>query len=133
MFKRLLIFLLPLIFLMGCCIVPAEKSFSATDKQIIVYYFYAKPRCISCKNIESYTKETVASLNNKNIKYKEIDLDNPTNKHYKKEYKLFTKSVVLSKVQNGKEIKSKNLTEIWTKLSNEKAFKAYLTKEIKSF
>jgi len=109
------------------------KSEIKNGSKTIVYYFYAKPRCVSCKKIEAYTREAVSSLNNPKVEFKTIDLDQPENKHYTQDYKLYTKSVVLSKVKNGKEIKSKNLTKIWTKLGNENAFKNYVTKEIKSF
>lgn len=109
------------------------KSEVKNGTKTIVYYFYAKPRCVSCKKIESYTKETVSSLNNPKVEFKTVDLDQPENKHYAKDYKLYTKSVVLSKVKNGKEVKSKNLSEIWTKLGDKKSFKNYVTKEIKSF
>lgn len=109
------------------------KSEVKNSSKTIVYYFYAKPRCVSCKKIEAYTKEAVSSLNNPKVEFKAVDLDQPENKHYAKDYKLYTKSVVLSKVKNGKEIKSKNLSDIWTKLGDEKAFKNYVTKEIKSF
>ena len=112
--------------------IPAKTQLKSSAKTI-VYYFYSKPRCISCKNIETYTREVVTDLKNPNVEFKIINLDEPSNNHYAKDYKLFTKSVVLSKVKNGKEIKSKNLTDIWTKLGNEKAFKKYIIKEIKSF
>lgn len=111
---------------------PVESEVK-NDSKIIVYYFYAKPRCISCKNIEIYTKEAVSSLNNPNIVFKMINLDKAENKHYTKDYNLFTKSVVLSKTQKGKEIKSKNLIDIWTKLNNENKFKNYIQKEIEKF
>lgn len=109
------------------------KSEVKKASKTVVYYFYGKPRCISCKKIEAYTRETVKALNNPNIEFKAVDIDQTENKHYSKDYKLFTKTVILSKVKNGKEIKSKNLTEIWTKVGDEKAFKNYITKEIKSF
>ena len=102
------------------------------DTKIIVYYFYAKPRCISCKKIENYTKEAVEALKNNKVEYKAINLDDNANNHYAKEYKLFTKAVILSKVKNGKQVKWKNLDGIWTKLNNEKEFKSYVTKEIKN-
>lgn len=103
------------------------------DSKITVYYFYSKPRCISCKKIETYTEEAVNSLKNSEIEFKKINLDLPENKHYAKDYNLYTKSVVLSKVKNNEEIKSKNLIDIWTKLNNEEKFKDYIKKEIKDF
>ena len=111
---------------------PVKASFKSSSK-VIVYYFYAKPRCISCIKIETYTKEAVASMKNPNIQFKAVNIENAENKHYIKDYNLFTKSVILSKVKNGKEITSKNLSDMWTKLRDEKAFKNYVIREIKSF
>ncbi|MDD3149828.1 MAG: nitrophenyl compound nitroreductase subunit ArsF family protein [Candidatus Gastranaerophilales bacterium] len=109
------------------------KSEVKNSSKIIVYYFYAKPRCASCKKIEAYTKEAVESMNKSNIQYRAIDLDNKANSRYSKDYKLFTKAVVLSKVEKGKEVKWKNLDGIWTKLNNETEFKNYIKKEVKNF
>lgn len=106
--------------------------FAAADK-VVVYYFYANPRCMTCKNIEKYTGETVKSLKRQDLTYQAVDLDNPKNYIYWKKYNLYTKSVVLSKVRNGKEIKYKNLNQIFIKAHNEKAFKSYIANEIKNF
>ena len=110
---------------------PAKSKIK--NEKIIVYYFYSKPRCISCKKIESYTRAAVEELNNKKVEYVTVDLDNPANKHYSEKYKLFTKSVILSKQTGGKETKWKNLDAIWTKLNKEAEFKTYITTEIKNF
>ncbi|MCK7470046.1 MAG: hypothetical protein MZU95_03995 [Desulfomicrobium escambiense] len=84
--------------------------------------------------MESYTQEAVSLLNNSKVVYKKIDLDDAANKHYIKDYKLFTKAVVLSRSKKWQEkLNLRNLSDIWTKLGNEKAFKDYVTKEIKSY
>lgn len=49
-----------------------------------------------------------------------------------KKYKLFTKSVIVSKTKNGKE-QWKNLDKIWLKAGSEQGFKKYITEEIKTF
>jgi len=126
MFKK--IFLLTAFFAVGF----ANYAFAAADK-IVVYYFYASPRCMTCKNIEKYTGETVKAMKMKNLSYKTIDLDNPANTGYWKKYNLYTKSVVLTKIKNGKEIKYKNLDQIFMKAHNEQAFKTYVSGEIKKF
>jgi arsenate reductase-like glutaredoxin family protein len=132
MFKRLLIFVLPVLLLASTSMV-----FAKGDKQVNVYYFYGKPRCVTCKKIEQYTKEAVIENFSKEIKakkvaFKGIDYDNPKNRHYLKDYKLFTKSVIVSETKNGKEITYKNLNKIWTLTNNEKNFKDYIKKEINS-
>lgn len=110
----------------------AKVKVSKAQNKVIVYYFYGKPRCASCQKIESWTQEAVSAINNPNVEFIMINLDKPENRHYYKDYGLYTKSVVLSKMKDGKEIKSKNLSEIWAKLGNEAKFKRYITGEIKT-
>lgn len=102
----------------------------AADK-INVYYFYGKPRCATCVKIENYTKNTVESMKDKNVVYQGIDMEKPENSSMVKKYNLYTKSVVISKNNKGKE-KWKNLDKIWLKVGNEQEFKKYITDEIKS-
>lgn len=102
----------------------------AADR-VNVYYFYGKPRCTTCMKIENYTKNAVASMNDKDIVFKGIDMDNPNNTTMVKKYNLYTKSIVVSKVKKGKE-QWKNLDKIWVKVGNEKDFKTYIITEIKT-
>lgn len=102
------------------------------SESVNVYYFYGSPRCITCKKMEAYTKSAVDSMKDKNIIYKPINIDEKSNKHFVKKYNLYTKTVILSKVNNGKEA-SKNLDKIWLKVKNEKDYKNYIIKEIKEF
>lgn len=118
--------LLTLIILFGF----SNISFAA-DK-INVYYFYGKPRCITCTKIEKYTQSAVESMKDKDIVYKSIDMEKPENSSQVKKYNLFTKSVILSKTKKGKE-QWKNLDKIWLKVGNEQEFKKYITGEIKDF
>jgi len=127
------VFSVILMFTLCCGLNNPSNAAAKNSSKTVVYYFYGKPRCVTCKNIEAYTKKAVAELKNPKVELVLIDMDKPANEHYKKEYGLFTKSVVLSKVQNGKQTKWKNLPDIWTKIKNEKVFKDYIKKEIKSF
>lgn len=101
----------------------------AADK-VNVYYFYGKPRCTTCMKIENYTKSAVASMNDKDVVFKGVDMDNPDNGAMLKKYNLFTKSVIISKIKNGRE-QWKNLDKIFLKVRNEQDFKNYIITEIK--
>lgn len=103
----------------------------AADK-VNVYYFYGKPRCTTCMKIENYTKSAVASMNDKDVVFKGVDMDNSANFATVKKYNLYTKSVVISKVKNGKE-QWKNLDKVFLKAVNEQDFKKYITSEVKQF
>ena len=103
----------------------------AADK-VNVYYFYGKPRCTTCMKIENYTKSAVASMNDKDVVFKGVDMDNSANATAVKKYNLFTKSVIVSKNKNGKE-QWKNLDQIFVKVGNEQDFKKYIITETKKF
>lgn len=103
----------------------------AADK-VNVYYFYAKPRCMTCAKIEKYTQSAVESMKDKDVVYHGIDMDKSESSLLVKKYNLFTKSVIISKTKNGKE-QWKNLDKIWLKAGNEQEFKKYITDETKKF
>lgn len=103
----------------------------AADK-INVYYFYGKPRCVTCTKIENYTKNAVESMKDKEVVFKSIDMEKPENNAQVKKYNLYTKSVIISKAPKGKE-QWKNLDKIWLKVGNEQDFKTYIQNEITQF
>ncbi len=130
--KKLILLFIGALLVLGFTI----PCFAESGSKTIVYYFWSKPRCISCKKIEAYTQEAVKDnfakeLENGSLELKIIDYSK--DKAKQKNYGLYTKSVVLSKVENGKEVKNKNLDKIWTKLNNEADFKKYIKTEIQNF
>lgn len=119
------------IFLLIFTLLFAFSNIAFAADKVNVYYFYGKPRCTTCMKIENYTKSAVASMKDKDIVFKGVDMDNTANGAMVKKYNLYTKSVIISKVKNGKE-QWKNLDKIWIKVSNEQIFKNYVITEIKN-
>lgn len=103
----------------------------ANNDQITVYYFHGNTRCYTCNKMEQYTKEAVATSfnDNKNIVFQAVNTDTPENKHFLKDYSLYTKSVVV-KDEKGN---WKNLDKIWMLVRDEFAFKEYITMGINDF
>ncbi|UCF89494.1 MAG: hypothetical protein JSV70_04475 [bacterium] len=106
--------------------------------RFIATYFLTNVRCPSCLTIERLTSETIRSafaeqLKAGTLQWRTINIDGEGNFHYVRDYKLYTKSVILSEVVDGKEIRWKNLPGVWELLSNEKRFRAYLEDEISAF
>ncbi|MCM1010552.1 MAG: nitrophenyl compound nitroreductase subunit ArsF family protein [Fusobacterium sp.] len=97
-----------------------------------VLYYWANPRCANCKKMEQFTQSAVQKMNDNSVHFKSLDMSKPENKAAVKKYKLYTKSVVISKNVQGKE-QWKNLDGIWTKVNNQKAFEKYITDEVKKF
>jgi hypothetical protein len=109
---------------------PAEK--------IVVYYFMTTTRCPSCYKIENFTHSCVLDkfpeeLNSGKMEWKMLNTDEAANEHYIKDYGLFTKSVVISKVVDGKEVSWKRLDKVWELKSDQEKFYKYIESEIREF
>ena len=115
-----------------------EENTGAVETKVIAYYFYTNYRCRSCYAIEKYTKESIEEnfkdeLTSGELVFKPVNVDLKENQHFLVDYQLFTKSVVLSLVKDGKEIKFKNLKKVWEYLRNKDEFYKYIKEETKGF
>lgn len=106
--------------------------------KVTAYYFHGSFRCSTCSAMEKYSKEAIETnfgdaLKSGSLEFKEVNVEDRGNEHYIKDYKLYTKALILSMVRGGKEIKHKNLDKIWEYARSEKKFTEYVTAEIKEF
>jgi len=116
----------------------AAAAAGAAPNKLIVYYFHGDARCVTCRKFETYTKELVEEVFGEAVKagrleHRVVNVDRKENRHYIKDYGLYSKAVVLSDTAEGKELRSKNLEDIWAKIGDEDAYKKYLGEEITSF
>jgi len=128
--------IIPLI-LLPCCSQKQKltKPLELLKNGVNVFYFFTSHRCKTCLTIERLTKATVSvnfskEVRNKKLSFNLVQYDIKANRHYLKHYKLLTKSVVISRIKNGKEISWKNLDKIWELVNSPEQFKNYITKEI---
>jgi hypothetical protein len=107
----------------------------AAAHHISVTYFYTTARCPTCHKIEELSSLAVSSnfedeLKTGKIVWRIINVDEPENKHYNTDYQLYTKSLIISEVKDGKEVRWKNLEKVWTFVRDEEKFDAYVKAEI---
>ncbi|MHC4639858.1 MAG: nitrophenyl compound nitroreductase subunit ArsF family protein, partial [Planctomycetota bacterium] len=110
----------------------------AAEPEILVYYFYTNYRCVTCKKFEAYTNELLKGtfaqqLNDGRVKWLPVNVDEPQNSHFIKDYGLVTKSIVIVKQLEGGQARWKNLDQIWQLVSDKQKFTNYVAEEIKSF
>jgi hypothetical protein len=124
--------------LCAVCVLGMAVSCFAADAvpESIVYYFHGTMRCPTCHKLEQYAKEAIEGnfkdeLASGKLAFKVINVEERANEHYVKEYNLYTKSLVVSRMKAGKEISSKNLDKIWEYVTNKQKFVTYVTGEIK--
>lgn len=108
------------------------------DANIIVYYFHGNARCLTCHRMEQYTKEVIEEnfkdeLANGSLVVKIVNVEEKENEHFVNDYQLFTKTLIISRVKDGKEIQHKNLTKIWEYVRDKEKFLNYVTTEINNY
>ena len=130
-----------LILLAAVAVISVGSSALAADSQpakVIVYYFHGSFRCHTCNMMEKYSKEAIETnfkdaIASGILEFKEVNVEEKGNAHFVKEYNLYTKSLILSLVKDGKEVKSKNLDKIWQHARNKQRFIEYVTGELNEF
>lgn len=110
----------------------------AKETKIEVLYFHATIRCHACLTIEEYTENILKTRFNKEIDsnfliFKSIDFLEEENEHYQQDYQIDTQSLILSKKEDGKEVKWKNLDKIWDYYYDFNKFEKYIIEEINHF
>ena len=113
------------------------KPPSAAHK-VIAYYFHTNTRCSTCIKIEAYSKEAIENgfpeeLKQGTLEMRIINYENPENRHFLKEYKLVSKSLVLANVVNGKQTEWTNLKVVWQLTNHKDAFLNYVRKEVRGY
>lgn len=113
---------------------PAESG----SHVVRIYYFHNSVRCVSCRKIEALTNQAIDAAFTKEIKdgkvaWEVVDIDEPPNQHFVKDYGLYTKSVVVVDSENGKQVRWKNLEKVWPLLQNDQAFIRYIQDEIRGY
>ncbi len=113
----------------------AEEEENANDAHVVAYYLHGTMRCPTCHKLEQYSRETIetnfkGALRSGKLEYKVINVEDKGNEHYASNYQLYTKSLILSLVKDGKEIKWKNMDKIWEYVRNKERFVDYVKSEV---
>jgi hypothetical protein len=117
---------------------PAASQPQTTDTKVIAYYFHVTVRCTTCRTIESYSREVVeqkfgADIANGRLQYKLVNLQLPENRHFVKDYQLFTKSLVLARFDKGRPAEYKVLNETWELVGDKSAMQGYVQREVRDY
>lgn len=108
------------------------------EDHISVYYFHTTYRCVTCTNMEKYTDEAIKTnfgqeLAQGKLTFNSINVEEDKNKHFVDDYKLFSKHVILSRLEKGKEVRWKNLDQVWVLVRSPEKFKEYIANETREF
>ncbi|MDZ7832061.1 MAG: nitrophenyl compound nitroreductase subunit ArsF family protein [Desulfobacterales bacterium] len=111
-----------------------------TDEQprFIAYYFYTSQRCGACYRLEQWTETAVKNhfqqeIEKGRLDWRTVSVDQPENRHFIKDFSLYTKSVVIVEQNNGETLRWKNLEKVWRLLRNQEKYADYVSNEIQAF
>jgi hypothetical protein len=114
----------------------AVAAAPAGSPGVLVYYFHAATRCATCRTIEAYAKETVTSkfasdLEAHRLEWRAVNVDEPANRHFIRDFQLYTRSVVVVDAKDPKRYKV--LDRVWQLVRDKAAFQSYVEQEIRTF
>ena len=116
---------------------PGTAASAEVSDGVIVYYFHGFARCQKCIRMEQYAEEALKAAFPKELAkgklvWRPTNTDKPENAHFKKDYKLYTRTIVISAVRDGKETEWHNLEKIWNLVGNKQAYIEYVQKETRA-
>jgi len=115
-----------------------KVSAQSPSHKVVAYYFHTNTRCDTCRKIEAYSHEAIeegfkTELKNGTLELHVINYEEPENRHYIKDYKLVSKSLILVNVVDGKQTEWTNLKLVWQLVKNKEAFLNYVRGEVKNY
>jgi hypothetical protein len=117
---------------------PAKPDAGNPSRKVIAYYFHGNVRCSTCRTLEAYSEEAIQSgfpeaLKQEILEWKVVNVEEPDNRHFIKDYQLYTKSLVIVKMEGDKQVEWKNLDRIWELVRDKPAFLQYVQTEISGY
>jgi hypothetical protein len=115
----------------------ASRDSEVGDK-IIAYYFHGTTRCPTCRTIEAYAEEAIRTgypneLASGRLEWHAVNIEEPTNEHFVRDFNLVTRSVVLVHVEDGVRKEWRNLDKVWNLVRDKEAFLNYMYENANGF
>ena len=117
---------------------PATGPSQGTGTKVIAYYFHVTVRCTTCRTIESYSRDVIeqkfaSDIAKGRLQYSVVNVQLPENRHFIKDYQLFTKSLVLVRFDKGKQAEYKVLNDTWELVGDKPAMQGYVEREVRNY
>lgn len=126
-FKKIITIIL-LLFVAGSILYIIEReNKTVTGKQaevlpvdvLKVYYFHGTKRCMTCNTIEKLTRDAVG--NSENVKFISVNVEEPQNEHFIKNFNLVNRTVVMERNGNFEKF-----DRVWELVRTPEEFSAYI-------
>ncbi len=118
---------------------PASSENKTAVSKVVAYYFHGNARCTTCRTIEAYAKGAMESgfgdaLKDGRLEWRVVNVEDPGNAHFVRDFQLSTRSVVLERLADGKRQEWKNLQRVWELVRGDKNdFLKYIQDETRAY
>jgi len=107
-------------------------------RKLVAYYFHLNKRCNTCRTIERLAKEAIETgfpedLMSGRVEWRAVNLDDPGNDHYYKDFQLTGSALVLVDLVDGKPSRFKQMQKTWDLFADAPAFAAYVQGEARAW
>lgn len=118
--------------------IPSFQQPPAIKSKVIAYYFHGTHRCFTCLIIEKYSRQAIGEyfakeLQNGRLEFKPLNVEEPENRHYIRDYRLYTKSLVIALFKDDEQKEYKNLEGVWFFVRDKEKFYQYVKNEVERF
>jgi len=105
---------------------------------VVVYYFHGNRRCRTCMGIQQAIQTTVserfgAETASGALAFREVNIDEPDNAHFVKDFNLSSSSMVVVAKSGDKTVKWENCSRVWPLAHQETELAAYAEKQIRTY
>ena len=116
----------------------AVQPANVTADSVVVYYFHGNRRCRTCMGIQRAIQTTIserfgAETGSGALVFREVNIEEPANAHFVKEFDLSSSSMVVAARSGDKTVKWENCSQVWPLAHQETELAAYAEKQIRSY
>ena len=113
---------------------PVGLNAKLAESQFSAVYFHAPHRCPTCRKIESFSHEALTpEIEAGNVAWQVADYTADDNASLVDQFKVFTSTVVLVEVQDGKVVRWKNLEDVWNHTRDQADFTTFINQAWSEF
>tara|TARA_R110002049_G_scaffold234002_1_gene407303 strand:+ start:4651 stop:5145 length:495 start_codon:yes stop_codon:yes gene_type:complete len=113
---------------------PVGLNAKLAGSQFSAVYFHAPHRCPTCRKIEGFSyKALTPEIEAGKLAWQIADYTSGDNASIVDQFEVFTSTVVLVEVQDGKVVRWKNLEEVWNHTSDQEEFTAFIIQALSEF
>jgi len=116
----------------------AGDSAATAASEVVLYYFHGTHRCKTCRSMEAFAQEALETKFKKQLEtgalqWKVLNMEEPENEHFAKDFELVSSSLVLVEMSGGDVVRHEVLQEAWKLVRDEPSFIEYVQESVHKY